>query len=249
MTGLRRRLRAARERAERDGRTLDAGLTLAELLVVIGLFSILTTMIASIAILATRSVDGISTRLDNSTSSEVAIANISKSLRTAVLPGQLATSCATCGDNAVVAATSTKITFYANLNNTGSGPTKTTLEVVQDPTTTSATGMLRVTTQAPAVAADGSYSYCTVGAAGCAAAVRTAARGLLWPSPAVFTYLDFDGGPIAGTTVPAADLPRISSIDVQVQVRSKTGARYATAVAVQRVRLPNAEINARESTT
>ena len=238
--------RPGRRRPEADA-PADAGMTVVELLVVIGLLSVLTVIVFNTAILAARTVDRVSTRLDNSTSGEVAMENITKTLRTAVRPGQLSTVCTGCTTYAFVAASPTRAVFYANLNNTGAGPARTTLEVVEGTGTAAGTGQLRVTSEQPVVAADGSYAYCTPGP-GCTPTQRVVAQGLVWPSPTVFRYLDLGGAAVPGSPVAGADLAKIASVDVQVQVRTKTGARYTTASLQQRVRLPNAEITVQEST-
>lgn len=226
----------------------DDGMSVAELLVVMGLLGLLTTILSATAILGIKSVDGVENRLDNARSSEIAMESVSKVLRTAVLPGQLDRTCDGCTANAVVSASGTKLSFYANLENAGEGPKRVTLEVVED-STQLGTGVLVMTQQAPTVAANGSFSYCNPAAPTCTVGRREVARGLVWPSTQVFTYIDFAGVTIPGTTVAATQLPQIASVDVHVEVRTRLGTRYTTAVAWQRVRLPNAEINAREDLT
>lgn len=219
-------------------------MSIIEVLVASGIFMLLTTMIASVAILGLRTSTGMQVRLDNSTQGDVGMAASGKVLRTAVLPDQLdAQSCDGCADTAIVQASSTRVTFYANLDNTGQGPSLTTLEVLQDPQA-SGTAILRQTTIPPTPTTGGHYRFCNPATElGCVVRVRTLARGLIWPTAAVFTYYDFDGVRIAGTSLASTDLPRVSSADIAITVQSRPGSGYPTATTVQRVRLPNADIN------
>ena len=74
--------------------------------------------------------------------------------------------------------------------------------------------------------------------------VRALARGLPWPGSAPFAYYDYNGIAITGTTVATDNLPQISSIDVTITVDGQSGgAGVPSATLVQRVRLPNADIN------
>jgi hypothetical protein len=222
----------------------DAGMSVVEVLVATGLFMVLTTMIATVAILGMRTSTGMQVRLDSATQGDLGMAASSKVLRTAVLPDQLdAQACDGCAETAIVQATSTRVTFYANLDNTGQGPSLTTLEVIQDPLA-SGTAVLRQTTIPPTSTGDGHYRFCNPATeATCVVRTRTLARGLVWPTAGVFVYYDFDGARISGTSLGAADLPRVSSADITITVQSRPGGGYPTATMVQRVRLPNADIN------
>lgn len=219
-------------------------MSIVEVLVAGALFTVLTTMIASVAILGLRTATGMEVRLDSSTQGDLGMAASGKVLRTAVLPDQLdAQACDGCADTAIVQASTTRVTFYANLDNTGQGPSLTTLEVLQDPLA-AGTAILRQTTIPPTPTGDGHYRFCSpTTEPTCVVRVRTLARGLVWPTADVFTYYDFDGVRITGTSVAAADLPRVSSADITITVQSRPGAGYPTATMVQRVRLPNADIN------
>jgi hypothetical protein len=222
----------------------DAGFTIAEMVVAMGLFVMLASVVTATAILGLRTTDGLGVRLDNATQTQQGIAAVSKVLRTAVLPDQLDDqTCTNCADTAIVQASSTRVTFYANLNNTGQGPSLVTFQVVQDPDR-SGTGMLQELSQPPIALADNRYTFCTAGSAGCVVNTRVLARGLAWPATPMFGYYDFGGTAITGTSLGSADLPRVSSIDVMVtsQTRPSPGA-YPASTLVQRVRLPNADIN------
>lgn len=222
----------------------DAGFTIVEMVVAIGLFVMLVAMVGTTAVLGMRTTDGLGVRLDNANQSQQGMVAASKVLRTAVLPDQLDDqTCTGCADTAIVQATTTRVTFYANLNNTGQGPSLVTLQVVQDPARPGE-GLLQEVSQPPIALADNRYTFCAVGSPGCVVVTRTLARGLPWPATAVFGYYDFGGAPIAGPSLSAADLPRVSSLDVLLtsQTRPSPGA-FPASTLVQRVRLPNADIN------
>jgi hypothetical protein len=225
----------------------DDGMSLVEMLVACGLFAVLTTMISTVAILGMRTATGLEGRLDNSLQGNTGMAATGKMLRTAVLPDQLDNqACANCADTAIVQASSTLITFYANLDNTGQGPSLVTLEVIEDPHA-AGSAILRQTRIPPTPVLGGGYRFCTrTTDSTCTvdAQVRTLAHGLVWPVPAVFSYYDFNGAAIGGTSMTTDNLPRISSIDVTITARTTPGrSDVPTATMVQRVRLPNADIN------
>jgi type II secretory pathway pseudopilin PulG len=224
---------------------VDEGTSLAEVLVAMGIFLVLTTILATTAIIGFRTSTGLGVRLDNSTQGQLGIAAVSKVLRTAVLPDQLEDQvCTGCAETAIIAATSTRVSFYANLNNTGQGPSLVTLRVLQDPDASDGSAILQQSTQPPIPGTDGRYSFCTAGTSGCRVDTRVVARGLLWPAGTVFGYYDFSGVAISGPTLASADLPRVSSVDVSISVQTEPGqAAYPASTAVQRVRLPNADIN------
>jgi hypothetical protein len=222
----------------------DAGMTMVEVLVATGLFVVLSGMLATVSILGLRSSDGIGVRLDNTNQTQLGMAAVTRVLRTAVLPEQLDDqTCSDCADTAIIQASATRVTFYANLDNVGQGPSLVTLQVVQD-TRHAATGMLQQVSQPPIALADGRYTFCTAGASGCTVQTRVLSRGLAWPASPVFGYYDFDGALITGSPLAAADLPRVSSVDVAITSQTRPSqSAYPAATAVQRVRLPNADIN------
>ena len=53
--------------------------------------------------------------------------------------------------------------------------------------------------------------------------VRTLARGLVWPTPTVFSYYDFDGNDINKASLPLDDLPKIQSVDISLSARTVPG--------------------------
>ncbi len=227
------------------GRTpRDAGVSLAELIVVIGIMSVVSVMVASMAVVVLRTYTGVESRVDNTTQSSLAIDAAGKVLRTAILPAQLEDQvCTGCSETAILAASRTKVTFYANMGSTSIGPSLVTLMVVADPSSPG-TGKLVQETQAPISLGGGRYTFCSRSVASCVYRTHDLGRGLLWPSPGVFTYYDYEGSPISQSTLASSSLPRVSSIDLVITVQRRPGDDdFPSRTAVSRVRLPNVEIN------
>jgi prepilin-type N-terminal cleavage/methylation domain-containing protein len=234
------------EPADREA-PVDAGLGLPELLVAMTLLGILTTIIATTSILGIRTSHDLQNRLEDSSQGEIGILSVSKVLRTAVLPDQLDDqACANCADTAIVRAGATQLSFYANLDNTGQGPSLVTISVIEDPHHRG-TAILQEKTQPPIPGTTEGYHFCDPAVAGCAVRTRTVSRGLVWPASRSFTYYDFAGAPLDGTQLALDQLARVSSIDVTIPVRGAPDT--STTTAVQRVRLPNADINLLVPTT
>jgi hypothetical protein len=193
----------------------------------------LSIAVGTVAVLAIQTSTGLGTRLDNATQAQTGMTAVSKVLRTAVLPTQLGNeACAGCPETALVTATPSRVSFYANLDNNldvalgavGTGPSLVTIEVVRDPYSVSS-GVLEVTTRLPMGGTN----------------TRVVTRGLDWPATAVFAYYDFDGLLIPSSAL-AGSLARVTSVDVSLTVQTIPGQPgVPTHSAVQRVRLPNAE--------
>lgn len=227
-------------RTDPEAAPRDAGMSMAEVLVAMTLLGVLTTLLTAVVVLALRVSSTAQDRADVSTEGELAVMTTSKVLRTAVLPDQLEEQvCAGCAETAVVRATPTEVTFYANLDNTGQGPSLVTFSVVADPDDPRR-GALRQRTQPPIALGDGRYTYCQVSLPTCVVRTRTVTHGLTSPTTAAFAYYDFTGVRINATVLGASDLTRIASVDVTFPVG---GAGRPATTAVQRVRLPNADIN------
>ena len=223
---------------------LDAGMTLAEMIVSIGLFVLVGALVTATTVFTLRSVEMSQVRVDQSSQGELAVAAASKVLRTAVLPEQLeAQTCSDCEETAITAATGTRVKFYANLNNTGGGPSLVTLRVEQDPRNPKVSRLMQ-DTQAPIALSDGSYTFCNPSTSGCVVQSRIIGRSLLFPVTDVFTYYDYDGASLGSGTLTGDNLRKISSVDVVVTVRTRPGeAKHPSRTALTRVRLPNVEIN------
>ncbi len=223
----------------------DAGMSLAEVLVAMTIFTLILVVLGSTAVIATRTVGDVTTRVDNATQAELGSSASSKLLRTAVLPVQIEDRvCDGCQeDTAVVKANGTEVSFYGNLGRTTVGPSLVTLLVRQDPAV-AGTAILEERIIDPKALTEGRYTFCTPGSPGCVVHKRTLARALVWPSALVFAYYDTAGAALPGPSMSAAQLEQISSVDVTITVQTRPGqTRWDPLTAVQRVRLPNVEIN------
>lgn len=225
----------------------DDGFTLAETAVAMGLFGLLLITLGSITMFSLRVSTNVSNRTTGLEYGTTALAEISKVLRTAVLPDQLANqTCQGCDSSSIISATPTSIKFYANLNNTGNGPTLVTFYLAQDPLNNYANIM--ETDQPPTVISPGIYTFCTPGTPGCVVYKHTIGRGLPGTSTPVLAYYDFDGNAITSNPITTTDLPTIDSIDVTIPVKVVPGQGVAAnALPVntltERITLPNADIN------
>ena len=228
-----------------SGGVRDDGNTLPELLVAMGLFTLLTLLLTATSVLGYRIAANLQNRTDNATQGQLAIDAVSKVLRTAILPDQLAdVSCVSCADTAIVAATRTQVSFYANLNNNGNGPSLVTLQVVQDTNATQTSGKLVQTLQPPTSLGAGQYTFCNPASAGCVVQKRVLARGLAWPATNLFGYYNFAGDQVTSATFTTSDLASVASVEVSLTVQTITGqTRFPASTVIKRVRLPNSDIN------
>lgn len=229
--------------------TRDGGMGLAELIVAIGIFTLVMVALGSTAVLAVRTVGNMQNRVDNATQTELGLGSATKVLRTAVLPKQLDDStCTGCEDTAVIKASPTEVSFHANLGRTSIGPSLVTLVFFQDPHHPG-TGVLEQRTIDPTAGANNTYTFCTAGSAGCKVYKRILSRSLVWPTQPIFSYYDTDGKLMTGNPLSASQKARISSVDVVLTAQSRPGQdKFAALTTVQRVRLPNVEIHVSDTT-
>ncbi|MDQ1710954.1 MAG: hypothetical protein QOE45_404 [Frankiaceae bacterium] len=246
-------MRALRHRLRRDGD--DAGTTLPELLVVTSLFVLIGGLVATTTVFAQRQTGITATRQRNTDGARVALEAMSKTLRTAIQPSQLQYGCLTCtgsisGSSAVTAASTTSVTFYGNIDNSGAGPTIVTFATTLDPATN--TGTLVQTLQKPDAGSAPNYTYCTPGPT-CPVTTRTLVRGVVWPvSPAMFTFYDVNGAAVpfaTNGTVGASALADIDAVDITVKVDTPTGYTNAPTTVTNRVQMPNSDTSVRPSAT
>lgn len=226
-----------------EQRPRDEGMTLVELLVAIGLAMMLMAVVLTFTITAIRASDATEARNDNLTAAQVGMAGASKVIRTAVLPDQLTEhACTGCGGSAIVIADGAQMSFYANLDNDGNGPSLVTLQAVADPGAPGTT-MLRQRLIPPTPLSDGSYTFCDISSPGCEFRTWVLVRGLPG-GPEIFTYYDFDGQPLDEGALTDTELKQVASIDVALEVQLRPGqTRTPPEHITQRVSLPNADVN------
>ena len=99
----------------------------------------------------------------------------------------------------MLTATTTRISFYADLANNGVGPSLVTLRVEEDPYHRG-TGRLMQDTQRPDRAVRRRlHASAAPPHPRCVVKKRQLASGFVWPSPGIFAYYDYDGDAPPGT--------------------------------------------------
>lgn len=226
----------------------DRGVTLVELMVTMVVTALVAALTAALVIGVQQTNRENVTRQDQVDEARVAVRSMSKTLRAAVTPSQLATNClegAGCASGAFTQASGTGVQFYSNLDNPGNrvGPSRVTYSLT---TTGPRSGELVETIQVPDSAAPGSlgYTYCT-GGAGCAAKIstRVLARGVQSSAP-VLRYFDTAGSAIplgAGTSLTAEQLRSVLSVELTVSVQAPGSSAAEPTTYIQRILLPNAQ--------
>lgn len=219
----------------------DEGVTLIEMLVVVGILGTVLAIVTEGMIVAQRTMTDNASRLDGLSQTNVALESMTRVLRTAILPSQVQATCSGCDVAAFIAGDATSVQFYANVDNDGIlpasgttdlGPRRVTYSVSND-------GVLTETVQKPNVHAvtDFNFQYCTPGP-GCPVRTRVLARDV--QPGALFAYYDRTGAVIAPPLQSATSkLKAVDSIDLLLRVRPSSRASAATVTA--RVTLPNAD--------
>jgi hypothetical protein len=231
-------MRTVRRWTSARGLRADEGLSLAEVIVTLGLTTLVAGFTFALLMQGVRSTGSSAVRQDNAGQSRVAIEAVSRNLRTAVSPGQFPGLSCTAGctvTTAITAATGSSVTFYANINGAEAAPSRITYAL---------TGTRLVeTVQQPAVSQK-TYSFCAVGSAGCAVRTRILARNVVVPTAGepLFTYFG-DGAPPPplGAVPAAAELANIDAVDILLKVRSSAKWGTPATTVAMRVALPNAD--------
>jgi type II secretory pathway pseudopilin PulG len=229
----------------------DAGTTLVELVVAMGLLAVLGSLVCSLVVNTQRQSAAGRIRLADVDQTRVGMNALTRALRTAVQPAQLQSGCSSClgpasSSTALTSAEADRLQLFANFGD-AAGPFLVTFAVA-----TNAAGMaeLKQTVQRPDTGSAPNFTYtaCTEGAAGCKIATRTLVHGLTWPLPgAVFGYRDNTAAPLVPslaanghTQLTPVQLLAVDAIDVTLPVHTPNSYHTAPTTAVTRVSLPNA---------
>lgn len=225
----------------------DRGVTLVELMVTMVVTALVAALTAALVIGVQQTNQENVSRQDQIDEARVAVRSMSKTLRAAVTPSQLATNClegAGCASGAFTQASGTGVQFYSNLDNAENkeGPSRVTYVLA---TTGPQAGELVETIQVPDPGSSAAgYTYCTRGA-GCEARIssRVLARGVQSAAP-VLRYFDTAGAAIpvsAGANLSAEQLRSVLSVELTVSVQASGSSAAEPTTYIQRILLPNAQ--------
>lgn len=237
---------------QRD-RPRDEGMSVTELLITMVIFGIIVAATATMSIGFMRANAQTISRQDQIDEARAAVEAITRSMRTAVMPNQLADACTpACDQDAFITGQDFAVVFYANIDNPGNsvGPSRVTYSVA---TTGANKGTLVQVVQVPdpQVGTATNYVYCDTTApsatAQCKAraTTRTLARGVqVVTGKPVFAYFDASGTalvPPAGGSLPLTDLSRVLSVDLVVSVQAQNASRARPTTYIGHITLPNAQ--------
>lgn len=240
----------------------DAGFSLTELMVSMFITSLVIVTTVALTITFQRTNAQNFSRQEQIDTGRAAVEAMSRSVRTAIKPAQLATNCSGCTDDAFLAGSGTSMRFYGNLDNSGNlvGPTRVTYTLV---TSGAEAGQLIEEKQVPDSAVPGAtgYTYCNAKAAGASAAcksrltTRPVAFGVVNEAGTpIFRYFDQTGAelvPPTGGSLSVAELARVLAVEMLVTVQADNAVKAPPTTYIQRVLLPNAQavIRLEEETT
>ncbi|KQX66717.1 type II secretion system protein J [Angustibacter sp. Root456] len=211
----------------------EGGFTLAEMLAVMSILGVITSLAFGALIQSQKTVRGNVNRLDQAQQAKAAVETMTKTIRTAVLPSQIG------GGNtdlsAFLSADWNRVSFYANIYNPANvnGPSKVSYVL-------SSSGDLTESVQPPnGIDASGAYTYCIVGSPGCVVKTRIVARKIVYSSAKpLFVYYSVTQPAGMSTPLTATTLPDVNSVDIALSVKS--GNEVPASTVITRVSLPNA---------
>lgn len=243
MSALLRRLRAARRE--------DRGISLVELAVSMMVMSIIVITTVSLTIAFQRTNAQNVSRQEQIDTARSAVEAMSRTVRAAIKPAQIATSCPSCTEDAFLVGGHTRVQFYANIDNPGNtvGPSRVTYELL---TTGPDAGDVVQKIQVPDSATPSAtgYSYCNAEAVGASAAckarlsVRPVAFDVLADGTRpIFKYYDSAGNRLdpGSTGLTASQLSKVLAIELVVTVQADNATQAAPTTYIQRITLPNAQ--------
>ncbi|HEY0118357.1 MAG TPA: hypothetical protein VGC04_06235 [Cellulomonas sp.] len=225
-------------------------MTLTELAVVMLILGIIVAATATLSIGFTRTNAQNTSRQTQIDDARQGVERISETLRTAVKPSQLLSTCTGCGDvDAFMQGADLSVQFYANIDNPGNsvGPSRTTYTVA---TSGADAGVLVEKLQTPESAQPGNsgYQYCDAEATNASSEckghlkVRRIAAGVQTNAP-IFKYYDASGARLDTSSggLVEGDLEKVLSIEVVLTVQSTDVTKPDPTTYIQRITLPNAE--------
>ena len=231
-------------------------MSLVELSVTMMIMGVVIAATATLVIGVQRTNAQTINRLDQIESARTAVERMSRTLRAAVMPSQLLSSCAGCIEDAFIHGEDYQVQFYSNIDNPRNtiGPSRVTYEVLE---TSPGVGDLVQTIQVPnsPVPSATGYVYCDAEASptpACLARVRTltiARDVLIDPAVPMLAYYDRGGDrlPTAGGALTASQLAIVLSIELSVKVQVQGASEALPTQYVQRIMLPNAQAVIRQT--
>ncbi len=231
----------------------DRGTSLTELIVVMLIMGVVVAATATLTVGFQRTNAANVSRQDQVNEARTAVERMSKTLRTAVKPSQLTTSCggAACEIDAFFMAKDYSVQFYANLDNQGNstGPKKITYAVAS---TGANAGVLIEKVQVPDsnTPTETGYVYCDAEAGGastdCKARLTTrrVADGIVTVGQGpIFKYYDSAGArlTVGSAGLSATDLEKVLSIELVVVAQSTGATKPDATTYIQRLTLPNSQ--------
>ena len=245
-------------RLRRSRATRDEGTSLVEMLVTMALLTVVLAATITFIIGFTRTnAKNVSLQQQVDTGRS-ASQMMTKTLRTAVMPSQLTSSCTLCTEDAFVMGQDYAVQFYANINNPGNsvGPSRVTYTVA---TSGPNAGDLVEKVQLPQSNSPGvtGYDYCAAEAPSATVdcknklSTRILAKGVQFNSGTpLFQYYDANGTrlvPPVGGGLTVADLGNVLQVELTVKVQAQAAARMNATTYIQRITLPNAQAVLRQN--
>lgn len=205
---------------QRFRRRLDSesGVTLVELVVVIGLLSIVLGFVLQGFVSMQRAYVQDETRLENLDQARQLMDTVSKDLRTA--------TSLTAGTDPFVLADSREIRYYANLNNTTGGPSLVHIYVRSD------NALIEETTPPDASSVPPNYTYTGTPTA------RLVGLYISNTTTPIFAYYDANGAALA-TPVSLANQLTVQSIGITLQIKKVMAENIPSTTLINQVTLPN----------